>query len=320
MIGAFHGFDCCSDPVGGAFRGHRRWTELIVSRHQEKLRAGRVGRGHSFYGHNGQRRSRTHPSANPPIGERQRNVGAKGPASDYQRHVACAVESIYRRNDIERFANPAIVCATGAACTAKIETHGRRAERDRCSPERGIDRRMHIASVKRVRMGDNDSNRGSCWFVNLGDQLDFVGGHERFASGNRVVGHGEITVALRPVSKTEKKTETASNGLHPDDRLPIKMLNDRILVDLNAGEGERLSTGGILIPATAQVGKRLAWGTIVAVGANVRNMESGDQVLFNPNDRFEVEVRGMDYIVLRERDVHAVAAERLEEGSTGLYL
>ncbi|MGB0500050.1 MAG: GroES family chaperonin [Acidimicrobiales bacterium] len=98
------------------------------------------------------------------------------------------------------------------------------------------------------------------------------------------------------------------------------MLNDRILVKLGEAEGERRSSGGILIPATAQVGKRLTWAEIVAVGPNVRTIESGDQVLFNPEDRYEVEVNGTDYIVLRERDIHAVAAERLDEGSTGLYL
>lgn len=104
------------------------------------------------------------------------------------------------------------------------------------------------------------------------------------------------------------------------ERLPIKMLNDRILVGDGDEEGERRSSGGILIPATAQVGKRLAWAKVVAAGPNVRNMEIGDRVLFNPEDRYEVEVGGSDYIILRERDVHAVAAERLEEGSTGLYL
>lgn len=112
----------------------------------------------------------------------------------------------------------------------------------------------------------------------------------------------------------------AENSLHDDDRLPVKMLNDRILVRLGDAEGERRSSGGILIPATAQVGKRLTWAEIVAVGPNVRTIESGDQVLFNPEDRYEVEVNGTDYIVLRERDIHAVAAERLDEGSTGLYL
>ena len=102
--------------------------------------------------------------------------------------------------------------------------------------------------------------------------------------------------------------------------LPIKMLNDRILVSIDIAEGERRSSGGILIPATAQMGKRLTWAEVIATGPNVRTMELGDQVLFNPEDRYEVEVRGLDYIILRERDVHAVAARRLEEGSTGLYL
>ena len=109
-------------------------------------------------------------------------------------------------------------------------------------------------------------------------------------------------------------------GPSDDDRLPVKMLNDRILVRLGEAEGERRSSGGILIPATAQVGKRLTWAEVVAVGPNVRAMEPKDQVLFNPEDRYEVEVRGQDYIILRERDVHAVAAQRLDEGSTGLYL
>ena len=53
---------------------------------------------------------------------------------------------------------------------------------------------------------------------------------------------------------------------------------------------------------------------------NVRNMEMGDHVLFSPEDRYEVEVRGEEFIILRERDIHAVAAERLEEAGTGLYL
>ena len=71
---------------------------------------------------------------------------------------------------------------------------------------------------------------------------------------------------------------------------------------------------------TAQISKRLAWAEVVAVGPNVRAMQIGDHVLFNPEDRYEVEVRGDDYIILRERDVHAVAASRLGEASTGLYL
>jgi chaperonin GroES len=100
---------------------------------------------------------------------------------------------------------------------------------------------------------------------------------------------------------------------------PITMLNDRLLVQIPRSEGERASRGGILIPATAEVAKRLAWAEVVAIGPHVRNIEPGDRVLFNPEDRYEVEVRGEDYLILRERDIHAVASERIE-GGTGLYL
>ncbi|MFN3257568.1 MAG: GroES family chaperonin [Ilumatobacter sp.] len=103
-----------------------------------------------------------------------------------------------------------------------------------------------------------------------------------------------------------------------DDKLPIKMLNDRVLVRSDE-DGERKSSGGILIPATAQMAKRLVWATVVAHGQNVRACEVGDKVLFSPDDRYEVEVQGEDYIMLRERELHAVAAQRIES-STGLYL
>ncbi|MCO1596609.1 MULTISPECIES: GroES family chaperonin [Micromonospora] len=105
-----------------------------------------------------------------------------------------------------------------------------------------------------------------------------------------------------------------------DAGLPIRLLHDRVLVRMEGSEGERRSTAGIVIPATAAVGKRLAWATAVGVGPNVRAIVSGDRVLFDPDDRSEVELHGRGYVLLRERDVHAVAAERIENDSTGLYL
>ncbi len=102
-------------------------------------------------------------------------------------------------------------------------------------------------------------------------------------------------------------------------RLPIKMLHDRVLVSLSTDEGERRSAGGILIPATAQMATRLVWAEVLAIGQHVRSVEIGDRVLFSPEDRHEVEVQGVTYLILRERDVHAVAARRIEP-STGLYL
>lgn len=106
----------------------------------------------------------------------------------------------------------------------------------------------------------------------------------------------------------------------PTDKLPIRMLHDRVLVSLDGDSGERRSTGGIVIPATASVGRRLSWAEVVAVGATVRAVKVGDRVLFDPQERAEVEVRGRDYVLLRERDLHAVASERIHDGQTGLYL
>jgi len=104
------------------------------------------------------------------------------------------------------------------------------------------------------------------------------------------------------------------------DKLPVRMLADRLLVRLDPAESDRRSSGGILIPATAQLGKRLAWAEVRAVGPNVRAVQDGDNVLFDPDEVAEVEVRGEIYVILRERDLHAVASERLKEGHTGLYL
>ena len=59
---------------------------------------------------------------------------------------------------------------------------------------------------------------------------------------------------------------------------------------------------------------------MVAVGPNVRQVKVDDRVLFDPEDRAEVELKTKDYVLLRERDIHAVAAPRVQDGQTGLYL
>lgn len=105
------------------------------------------------------------------------------------------------------------------------------------------------------------------------------------------------------------------------DKTPFKMLHDRILVELDKESGERRSAGGIVIPATAAMGgRRLAWSRVVGVGPHARAVETGDRVLFDPDEKAEVEVNGEVYVVMRERDIHAVAADRLSDESTGLYL
>jgi chaperonin GroES len=104
-----------------------------------------------------------------------------------------------------------------------------------------------------------------------------------------------------------------------DDKQSIRMTADRLLVVPSKEAGERKSRSGILIPATANMDRRLVWAEVVATGPTVRTIESGDSVLFSPESGYEVEIRGDEYLILRERDVHAVASPR-SEGGTGLYL
>ncbi len=172
--------------------------------------------------------------------------------------------------------------------------------------EHGVDDRVEaVAAVLRMRMADHSA-------------ADL-----RPGSGRRVrvedVGMQTVPVGGREQCGLHAADGTLASVADADQKIPIKMLNDRLLVKLSKEDGERTSSGGILIPATAQMAKRLIWAEVVALGPNVRSAEMADKVLFSPDDRYEVEVGGEDYIMLRERDLHAVAAQRIE-ASTGLYL
>jgi len=98
------------------------------------------------------------------------------------------------------------------------------------------------------------------------------------------------------------------------------MLSDRVLASAEDEAGERQTGGGLVIPATASIGKRLEWAAVVAIGQHVRQVEIGDRVLYDPQDRAEVELQSKTYVLLRERDIHAVAAPRVKVERTGLYL
>lgn len=102
--------------------------------------------------------------------------------------------------------------------------------------------------------------------------------------------------------------------------LPVRMLGDRILLTTDGEDGERRSGAGIVIPATASMGRSLGWATVVAVGPNVRHIVLGDRVLFDPEDRAEVEIESRTYVLLRERDLHAVSQQPAQDEHTGLYL
>jgi chaperonin GroES len=106
---------------------------------------------------------------------------------------------------------------------------------------------------------------------------------------------------------------------HVDDLDKIRLTADRILVRV-PDENERQTKGGLVIPATAAPHiKRCVWSEVVLVGPDVRNVESSDNVLFIPQTGLEVDVGGDVFLLLRERDVQAVASSRTDPQS-GQYL
>jgi chaperonin GroES len=88
----------------------------------------------------------------------------------------------------------------------------------------------------------------------------------------------------------------------------VRLTADRVVVE-HPDEGERTSRSGLLIPATATAApRRCVWSGVVLVGPDVRGVRTGDRVLFLPQAGLEVEIDGDDYLLLRERDVQAVAS------------
>ena len=206
-----------------------------------------------------------------------------------------------RRPHVVLFGYAASMAALRIACPAEIEPYGAGAKGPGGAPCGLDDVVAAVTPVERVRMRHHDTGDGPGVIDDVGGEVHTIG---------RGQGHG--FAVHRPHGTVPRVPPS-------DDKLAIKMLNDRLLVRMPDKEGERRSMGGILIPATAQLSKRLVWAEVVALGQNVRSAEVGDQVLFSPEDRYEVEVQGVDYIMLRERDLHAVAASRID-GHTGLYL
>jgi len=121
-----------------------------------------------------------------------------------------------------------------------------------------------------------------------------------------------------PAKKTAarpRKTRAPKSG-PPEFRLT----GDRLVVRV-PGAGERTSSSGLLIPATAMPApKRLQWADVTLVGPDVRVAVSGDHVLFLPASGLEVELDGEDLVLLRERDIQAVRSATGRDRTPGQYL
>jgi chaperonin GroES len=117
----------------------------------------------------------------------------------------------------------------------------------------------------------------------------------------------------KPTPKRKPRTKRTAGGTS------IRLTADRLVVRTTEN-GERKSAGGLLIPATAvPAPRRLSWGDVALVGPDVRVAKEGDRVLFLPSSGLEVELDGEDLVLLRERDVQAVASAPGEERAPGQY-
>jgi chaperonin GroES len=100
----------------------------------------------------------------------------------------------------------------------------------------------------------------------------------------------------------------------------IKLTADRLIVRVPEN-GERKTSAGLLIPATAMPApRRLQWGDVALIGPDVRVARAGDRVLFLPSSGLEVEFEGEDLVLLRERDVQAVSSKPSTDRVPGQYL
>jgi chaperonin GroES len=115
------------------------------------------------------------------------------------------------------------------------------------------------------------------------------------------------------------KLRSVKSSVEPDRTEKIRLTADRVLVRM-PDESERRSKAGLVIPASATPPtKRCVWSEIVLVGPEVRNVRPGDHVLFLPQTGLEVDVRGDQFLLLRERDIQGIASERVDPLS-GQYL
>jgi chaperonin GroES len=128
--------------------------------------------------------------------------------------------------------------------------------------------------------------------------------------------------AATPGKKSaSKKTAARKPRTHAALDGELRLTGDRLVVR-PPGSGERKSSGGLLIPATAMPApKRLMWAEVVLEGPDVRVARRGDRVLFLPQSGLEVELDGEELLLLRERDIQAVrSAPEANERPSGQYL
>ncbi len=82
----------------------------------------------------------------------------------------------------------------------------------------------------------------------------------------------------------------------------LKPLGDKLVIERL--EAVEKTAGGIFIPDTAK--EKPEQGKVVAVGKDVKEVKTGDQVLFAKYGPTEVKVNGKEYLLIKEEEILAV--------------
>ena len=89
-------------------------------------------------------------------------------------------------------------------------------------------------------------------------------------------------------------------------KVKIKPLADRVLVE--PAEAEEKTASGIIIPDTAK--EKPQKGSVVAVGNGKKDepltVKVGDSVLYGKYSGTEINVDGIEYLMMRESDILAI--------------
>ena len=88
--------------------------------------------------------------------------------------------------------------------------------------------------------------------------------------------------------------------------LNVKPIADRVLVEPSAAEEK--TAGGIIIPDTAK--EKPQRGTVIAVGNGKidepMTVKVGDNILYGKYSGTEIQIEGIDYLIMREADIYAI--------------
>lgn len=90
------------------------------------------------------------------------------------------------------------------------------------------------------------------------------------------------------------------------NKLTIRPLGDRVIVQ--PAQAETMTKGGIIIPDTAK--EKPQKGTIVAAGPGKKDepvtVKVGDAVLYGKYAGTEINIDGVEYLIMREADIFAI--------------